>query len=312
MTEMKPKTKLPTLSVVVPAYNERDHITDCLEALLRQADELEEIIIVDNNSTDETVDIVKTFQQHSKLITLLHEKKQGAIAARDQGLNTAKTDLIGRIDADTIVQPGWARAAREFFAKKEHENVSAASGPSFPHDAPFQRIVEWFITTFFNSNGDHGKVKALFGSNMIIRHSAWQLIEPEVCRRHDIMEDLDLAIHLTRHGTQVDVIPQMRVGVSSRRIQTNPISYWRYQSLWPNTYAVHDMKSVAARIWVVAILGNIIQLIFVVPARAFNPHTRRMSLTYLFGFVKESRERELPYEHPRQKKVTKKATTSKD
>ncbi|HEX6461963.1 MAG TPA: glycosyltransferase family 2 protein [Candidatus Saccharimonadales bacterium] len=303
--------QLPSLSVVIPAYNERDHMRGCIEALLEQVDELEEIIVVDNNSTDETVAIVKAFQKLEPRITLLHEKKQGAIAARDAGLHAATTDLIGRIDADTYVQPGWARAARTFFANPEHATISAASGPSFPHDAPFQRIVEWFITAFFNSNGDHGKVKALFGSNMIIRRLAWQLIEPEVCRRHDIMEDLDIAVHLTKHGTQVAVIPDMRVGVSSRRIQTNPVSYWRYQSLWPNTYAVHGMKLVAARIWLAAIFGNIIQLIIVVPARAFNPHTRRFSLTYLFGFAKESRERELPYEHPRQKKNPKKTKTSK-
>ncbi|HEX4662270.1 MAG TPA: glycosyltransferase family 2 protein [Candidatus Saccharimonadales bacterium] len=287
---------LPTLSVVIPAYNEHEFIGRCLQALLDQADQLTEIIVVDNNSRDDTVHIVEAMQKKSAKIHLLHEPKQGAIAARDRGLDAAKSELIARIDADTIVLPGWAEAVRAYFDQTNYKNVVAASGPVYPHDAPFKKTTKWFIKAFFKSNGRHGDIGSLFGSNMIIRRDTWLKVRDEVCRRHDIMEDQDIAIHVTQHHDYVGYITDMEATVSSRRLQMNPIGYWRYQALWPNTYVVHGMYLVAARIWLLAILGNLIQLLVVVPTRAYNPYTERFSLTYLFGFFKNDRERELPYQ----------------
>lgn len=286
----------PTLSVVIPAYNEHDFIGRCLQALLDQTDQITEIIVVDNNSSDDTVQIITAMQKKSEKIHLLHEPKQGAIAARDLGLDTAKSELIARIDADTIVLPGWAKAARVYFDKTSRKNVVAASGPVYPHDAPFKKTTKWFIKAFFKSNGRHGDIGSLFGSNMVIRRSTWLNVRGEVCRRHDIMEDQDIAIHVTQHHDYVGYITDMEATVSSRRIQMNPIGYWRYQALWPNTYVVHGMYLVAIRIWLFVLLGNLIQLLVVIPTRAYNPVTERLSLTYLFGFVRDSRERELPYE----------------
>lgn len=295
--------KMPTLSVVIPAYNEHEFIARCLAALLEQADQISEIIVVDNNSTDDTAAIVRYFAGKSDKVHLLTEEKPGAIAARDRGLNAAKSELIARIDADTIVLPGWAKAGREFFAKTSCKDVVAASGPVYPHDAPFKKITRWFIKAFFKGNSQHGAIGSLFGSNMIIRRQTWHEVRDEVCRRHDIMEDQDIAIHVTRHHEYVSYIADMEATVSSRRMQMNPIGYWRYQALWPNTYVVHGMYLVAARIWLLAILGNLIQLLVVVPTRAYNPYTERFSLTYLFGFFKNDRARELPYQ--RETKVKK-------
>ena len=61
------------VSVVIPVYNEKKRIKKCLDSLLSQSEKPDEIIVVDNNSTDSTVSIVRKY----KGVNLVHEKKQG-------------------------------------------------------------------------------------------------------------------------------------------------------------------------------------------------------------------------------------------
>lgn len=99
------KTDLPYVSVVVPAYNEHFNIANCIEALLAQdypADQLE-IIIVDNNSTDDTADIVRKYP-----VTLLHERDiQTPAASRNRGIRHAQGEIVAFTDADCIPEPDW-------------------------------------------------------------------------------------------------------------------------------------------------------------------------------------------------------------
>ncbi len=73
------------ISVIVPVHNEEKYIGECIESLLKQSVPADEIIIINNNSTDNTVAIVKKYP-----VKLLNEKKQGITFARNKGLNIAK------------------------------------------------------------------------------------------------------------------------------------------------------------------------------------------------------------------------------
>ena len=76
----------PLVSIIIPAYNVQDYIEECINSALNQTYPNIEIIVVDNNSTDQTLEIVKDFKRrHPDLITILLEKKQGASNARNKG-----------------------------------------------------------------------------------------------------------------------------------------------------------------------------------------------------------------------------------
>lgn len=102
------------ISVIVPAYNEEATIKNCLKSLLRQnfPKRSYEIIVVDNNSSDQTVKIVKKFN-----LKLVKEERQGLVFARMKGIEESRGETIAFIDADTIVKPQWLSKIQEIYQK---------------------------------------------------------------------------------------------------------------------------------------------------------------------------------------------------
>lgn len=95
------------VSVIVPFYNEEQYIQACCEALLAQQypQNCYEIIMIDNNSSDSSADIVR----QQPRIRLLQQSKQGAYAARNAGLEVAKGDIIAFTDPDCVPDLNWLR-----------------------------------------------------------------------------------------------------------------------------------------------------------------------------------------------------------
>ena len=98
---------MPRISVVIPAYNEEINIGNCLASLCAQNVREEfEVIVVDNNSTDNTVQIAESFGDRLH-IRVLSEKKQGRGAARKCGWDAAIGDIVFSTDADATVPEHW-------------------------------------------------------------------------------------------------------------------------------------------------------------------------------------------------------------
>jgi glycosyltransferase involved in cell wall biosynthesis len=93
------------ISIVVPFFNEEKHIESCINALLSQdypADRYE-IIMVDNNSTDRSVEIVEKYPE----VRLYSEKRRGDFTARNRGISVAKGKIIAFTDSDTAPFSDW-------------------------------------------------------------------------------------------------------------------------------------------------------------------------------------------------------------
>jgi glycosyltransferase involved in cell wall biosynthesis len=93
------------ISVLVPFYQNINHINSCIDAILTQQYPVEhfEVIMVDNNSSDGSTEIVRQFPQ----IKLVSEKKQGSYCARNKGLQVAKGSIIAFTDADCSPNDRW-------------------------------------------------------------------------------------------------------------------------------------------------------------------------------------------------------------
>ena len=185
------------ISVVVPAYNEDKHIAACLRSLVNQTEKPDQIIVVDNNSTDKTAKIVKKFPE----VILLHENRQGTIFARNTGFNAVIGDIIARTDADTEVPRDWIKKIKENFEK--NNNVIAISGPARFYGTPSTVPVSYYPSTiFYKSFKRFMKHDGIFGPNMAIRKSAWEKVKEELCTDGKIVhEDLDISIHIAKLGT---------------------------------------------------------------------------------------------------------------
>jgi glycosyltransferase involved in cell wall biosynthesis len=88
---------LPLVSVIIPSYNYIDYIGKCLESVLSQDYSRIELIVVDDGSTDGTVELLKNFGGISKLIL---QENRGVSIARNRGLLEATGDFIAFLDAD--------------------------------------------------------------------------------------------------------------------------------------------------------------------------------------------------------------------
>ncbi|MGD1871437.1 MAG: glycosyltransferase family 2 protein [Mastigocoleus sp.] len=103
LTEIK--TYVPIVSVIVPAYNAEAFISRTLESILSQTYKNIEVIIVDDGSQDNTVNIVKNFIKRDQRIRLLQQENSGVASARNLAIAHACGEYIAPIDADDIWYP---------------------------------------------------------------------------------------------------------------------------------------------------------------------------------------------------------------
>ncbi|MCU1514053.1 MAG: glycosyl transferase [Microbacteriaceae bacterium] len=240
----------PTVSIVIPAWNEEETIAACLVAAVTQTVAAYEIIVVDNRSTDATAEVVRTVQAaypHAPIIYLSQDAEQGLVPTRNFGFDRAQGDVIGRIDADSILEPNWVEVVGRAFADPL---VSAATGPVLYYDMPLQRfglrtdnrirIAMLRLTREYHF---------LFGSNMAIRRTAWQDIRLRVCRDLDdeLHEDIDISVHLAQREHLVAYVSDMVSGMSARRLEDSPRDYAYYAMRFERTYARHGIRNPALR-----------------------------------------------------------------
>lgn len=95
-------------TVIIPCYNVEAYIHECLDSVALQGDVVHHIYVVDNNSTDATVDKVIMWQNANPTfpLILLSESKPGAPAARNSPLNRVETKWVQFLDADDLLLPG--------------------------------------------------------------------------------------------------------------------------------------------------------------------------------------------------------------
>ena len=111
-------------SILVPAYNEEKSISTCLNSLISLAYDDKEIIVIDDASTDLTVQAVESFQSKG-VILVRREKNGGRAAALNSGLQRAMGDVIITTDADTVVPSNWLQKFKSYF---DQQGVVAVGG----------------------------------------------------------------------------------------------------------------------------------------------------------------------------------------
>ncbi|MFF1388997.1 glycosyltransferase family 2 protein [Rhodococcus erythropolis] len=263
-----------TLSVVVPVYNEEDYIAGCLESLARQGDEILEIIVIDNNSTDRTPEIARSFEQRDSRIRYLVEPRQGVVHARNAGFDIAVGEFIGRVDADSRVAPGWARAVRSSFASHD---LDAVTGFSLFYESPFSGLQRAAVKKA-EARGDFHGIKpahALTGSNMAIRATSWRSIRDKVSDRTDIHEDVDLSLCLVKAGMQFGTDLDMRSEISGRRGETGPIEFLSYNKASVTTLEYHQAMTTRLRLMILK--TSILHALLWPAYRMYDRQTDRLS-----------------------------------
>lgn len=191
--------KALTLSIVIPAYNEERYLKKCLQSIMRQEYPVHQIIVVNNNSSDSTEHIAKSFAG----VTVVGEPRQGIVYARNAGFDACKGDLICRIDADCILPNSWSADIARHYDQLQRPAYVAVTCPSYFTQNSTGFFWYWLHRLLFFwatrvATGAH----TLSGSNMYMTRKLWARVRDDVCERTDIHEDMDLAIHCHLQGAQ--------------------------------------------------------------------------------------------------------------
>lgn len=206
-----------SISVIIPAYNEEKFIERSLESLKEQTLQPSEILVVDNNSTDDTARIAKQYK-----VRVVKEKRQGMIHARNCGFDSAKSSIVARCDADTILPKDWLERIRDDF---QQHRIDAVSGPIMYYDLPFPSPIPSRIYMQVVKFLSYGK-DIMIGPNMAITKKMWNKIREKVSLDDSqVHEDVDLALHIGQAGGKILVDNSLVVQTSARRIKSNPASF---------------------------------------------------------------------------------------
>lgn len=228
-----------TISVVIPVYNEASYLPACLESLRKQTLPPDEIIIVDNNSTDRTARIAKDFGAK-----VINEPKQGIVFARNTGFDAARGDIIARGDADSIFPTDWLAEINRTLSGNRY---AAITGGTTAYDLPWplNHVPTLFyyghIVLYFGWARLWLGHTTLFGSNMAITNSGWQKVRREVCTNEQkIHEDVDLAYHICRASEKIKFDRHLRVSISIRVLRIRSLrELVIYASRVPRTRLSH-------------------------------------------------------------------------
>lgn len=264
------------VSLVIPAYNEEHHLQACLDRVAAQTVPPHEVIVVDNNSEDETATIAKRYP----FVRIVQEKRQGVVYARDAGFNIACGDIIARIDVETLLPTDWVERIAATF---NDPAVDAVSGSITFHDVPFPRLfaaIDLFFRRYLAASLSRHNQLFLYGGNMAIRRTAWLSVRSSVCHDLRMHEDIDLGAHMAGTRYQVRFDETLSVAVSARRVDSDPRQYYIYAVANSRTYLWHGLKGrfyMYPVIWLVLIFYPVLRLLY----RSYDPDSRQFSLKLL-------------------------------
>ena len=239
-----PNTHAVTVSVVIPVKDDAQELRECLLALARQTRPADEVVVVDNGSSDASALVAA--QLGARLVP---HPGGGIPAASSAGYDAARGEIIARLDADCMPDPRWLEHIADAF--RQRADVAAISGGARFDEGPGwlgRALAGLYLGGYYAVLTPTLGHVPLFGSNFAMRRSAWQAVSADV-HRDDLLvhDDLDLAFHLGRaHRIAFD----RRLGMTiSMRPLTDPSSYGLRVRRGFHTVFVHWPEEFPPRRW---------------------------------------------------------------
>lgn len=171
------------VSVIVCTYNRATSLTRCLEHLSAQGvpvGKTWEVIVIDNNSTDETPEVVRSFTADGRIpIRHVREERQGLCFARNRGLAESTGEIVAYLDDDILAEPDWLTGIAAVF----REAGCDAAGGRIHLETGGNALPTWLVPNLWGYLGhiDHGDERVYLdgvrhyphGGNMAIRREVF-------------------------------------------------------------------------------------------------------------------------------------------
>jgi glycosyltransferase involved in cell wall biosynthesis len=202
------------ISVVVVCYNEEKKIAECIQSIVEQsypADSVQ-LIIVDNESTDGTRDIIRSFTKDYRHIQLVTNPERNIAKSRNMGILASRHEKIAFLDADCIAPPDWLYhlATGWMLYGQTTRSLAAVGGSNRPpiDKSRFYRALDAFLDSYLGSHGSvqgrhfqaDKRVPHLPTVNVMYDKAILQRVGGFDAGCGNIGEDQDLSFRLQDHG----------------------------------------------------------------------------------------------------------------
>lgn len=141
-----------TISIIIPVYNVKAYLSDCLDSILNQSQPFDEIIVVNDGSTDGSELLCREYQRTHPEIILIEQENKGLSEARNSGMRRASGDYIVFVDADDWVSGKMSETIKNIAADSNvdvlyyaseivKETLVKISGEGYARDAETANVV---------------------------------------------------------------------------------------------------------------------------------------------------------------------------
>lgn len=243
------ETKVTALSIIICTYNRADLLAYCLDSLLAQNADPKafEVIIINNNSTDETQSVVDRYTEpHFRGFI---ETKQGLSHARNRGAAEAQSPWLLYLDDDVLLEPDLVDRALQWCERDDIVSFGGSFGPWYHYGKP-----QWYRDEYASMNLKHAKPtilknhEFLFGCVFALRKSSLHSVggfDPLLGMRGGLIgygEETEVQRLMKEQGGRIAYDPNMVVRhvVNPERLDV----MWFLQAGWAlGRDAVHAGKS---------------------------------------------------------------------
>ncbi|TAM67677.1 MAG: glycosyltransferase family 2 protein [Microbacteriaceae bacterium] len=208
---------MTSITVVIPVLNDSpmlENALTCLAAQLRPADE---IVVVDNGSTDDSASIASAAG-----VRVISQPTTGIWPAASAGYDAARGDIIARIDADSRPPVDWLMHIEAEFTDSPDVGVLTGPGDFYDGNGLVTLLGQYlYIGGYFWAISLWLGNPPVFGSNFAMKREVWSEVRSRVhSTMRSIHDDLDLSMHLPMDAV-VRLDDTLRVGISAR-----PFASW--------------------------------------------------------------------------------------
>lgn len=196
------------LSIVIPVFNKSELTDRCLDSLLRHSKMKNQLTIIDNNSTDNTPDILAkwktSFEQAGWSYSVItNPKNVGFGSAMNQGARVSEGNCLALLNNDTWLLPDWD--AKLLKVMSEHQDLDLAF-PFINEDKPFSEQHLLTKGLSFEKRNSGRMRKAFTGVLMFFRRSSFEKLGGFDERFFVTYEDTDLRVRMDRNGMKYRMV----------------------------------------------------------------------------------------------------------